>query len=74
MITNVMVNGSPRLAIAVPEICDRERVQDLRDGLLDLLETCFATEDAKEATDSLSLFIVLRFIRELNNDLEHYYK
>ena len=69
MITTAFIDGVPRLAIAVPEICNRERLWELREGLLDLMETCLATEDAKEATDSVSIFIVLRFIRELINDL-----
>ena len=55
MITTAFIDGVPRLAIAVPEICNRERLWELREGLLDLMETCLATEDAKEATDSVSM-------------------
>lgn len=70
MLEVVNVKGTPRMAIVVPEICDRERARDLRDGLLDMLEICLATEDGKEAMPSLSVFMVIRLIKELISDLE----
>ena len=70
MITTAMILGQPRLALAVPEICTYERVAELRDGLLDILETCLRDEESKEAVNSLSVFMVLRMIRELNRDLD----
>lgn len=70
MITTAMIEGHPRLALAVPEICDRERVADLRDGLLDILEIVLMNEESKEVVSSLSVFMVIRLVKELNKDLE----
>lgn len=70
MLEIVNVKGTPHMAIIVPELCDRERARDLRDGLLDMLEVCLATEDGKEAMPSLGIFMVLRLIKELVADLE----
>lgn len=62
--------GEPRLAISLPRSWDRTVIPYLRDGLIDMLQTCVASEDAKEATCSSSLFYAIEFIKELNKELE----
>lgn len=70
MLEVVYVKGEPRMAMIVPEVCDRARARDLRNALLDMLDVCLASEDGKDAVSSISLFWVMRLIRELMTDLE----
>lgn len=70
MITIASINNVPRMAIAIPQINSRDMVQRLRDALLDVITTCIATEDNKEATDSKSLLLVMYVVNELNKDVD----
>lgn len=70
MITITNIGNVPRMAIAIPQINSRDMVHQLRDALLDVVTTCIATEDNKEATDSSSLLLVLYVIHELNKDVD----
>ena len=63
-------NGTPRLAIAIPSYWDRSCIPYLRDGLMDMLQTCVSSEDAKECTASRSMYYAIDFINELNSELE----
>lgn len=70
MITIANIGNVPRMVIAIPQINSRDMVHQLRDALLDMVTTCIATEDNKEATDSNSLLLVLYVIHELNKDVD----
>lgn len=70
MITIANIGNVPRMVIAIPQINSRDMVHQLRDALLDVVTTCIATEDNKEATDSSSLLLVLYVIHELNKDVD----
>lgn len=70
MITIANIGNVPRMVIAIPQINSRDMVHQLRDALLDVVTTCIATEDNKEATDSNSLLLVLYVIHELNKDVD----
>lgn len=70
MITIANIGNVPRMVIAIPQINSRDMVHQLRDALLDVVTTCVATEDNKEATDSNSLLLVLYVIHELNKDVD----
>jgi len=70
MITPVNVNGDVRMAITTPSAWDRSIIRELRDGLLNLVTTCLANEDAKDATESRSFFFVMEFTKELIKDFD----
>lgn len=70
MIIPVNCKGKMYLALAIPGITMRSDVKELRNALLDLLDGCLADDDTKDNTPSLSMWLVLRMIVELNKDLE----
>ena len=71
MIQPINTKDGVRMAIALPPSWDRSTVRELKEGLLDMFCTCISTEDAKEATDSRSLFFVWKFTMELIKDFEN---
>jgi len=70
MITPVNVKGDVRMAITTPSAWDRSIIRELRDGLLDLVTTCLANEDVKDAAESRSFYFVMEFTKELIKDFD----
>lgn len=70
MLTPVVIDKRPLLAIAVPGINSRADVKALRDALLEVVDSCISDEGTKDVTSSRSLHILLNMICEINKDLE----
>lgn len=70
MLAPVTIKGRPYLALAISQINTREDVKDLRDALLEVIDSCLCNEETKDVTGSRSLHILLNMIVELNKDLE----
>jgi len=70
MLIPVVEKGHSCLALAIPGINMRADVKHLRNALLDVIETCLISEDAKECTESRSFAPLFLIINELNRDLE----
>lgn len=64
MIKPVLVGGRTKLAIVVDCIETSENLRDLREALIDVMETCVAEERAKDITKATSLWYILRLIDE----------
>lgn len=64
-------NGSSSyIAVAFSPICDMDAVKDLRDALMETLETCVSYPEAKEASNPYHLYLLSCMIKELTRDLE----
>ena len=70
MIIPVNCKGKMYLALAIPGITMRSDVKELRNALLDLLDTTISDEELKDVTSSRSLHAILNVIHELTKDLE----
>ena len=71
MITMVQ-NGEEYVpAFSAPEVVfDQSCLEDLRNALFDMLETCLADDDVKYCTPASSFYIVACMIRELTRDID----
>jgi len=64
MIKPVVVDGCTKLAIVVDCIETNDDVRELRNALIDVMETCVSDERSKDITKSTSLWYILRLIDE----------
>ncbi|MBR1557453.1 MAG: hypothetical protein IJ647_06810 [Prevotella sp.] len=64
MIKPVVVDGRTKLVIVVDCIETNDDVRELRNALIDVMETCVADERSKDITKSMSLWYTLRLIDE----------
>ena len=64
MIKFIEVNGYQKPAIIVDCIDDISQVRQLRKSLVNIMEVCLSSEQAKDFARSTSLFILSRLIDE----------
>lgn len=61
MIKTLNIDGKRTLAITVESLSNFSS-QELHDALMEVLETCLSSDEAKNLTSSLSLYILLQLI------------
>ena len=63
-------NGHKRktIGIVVTEIFNESAVKELRNALLDVLASCVSSEETKECTSSMSLWLLIKLIEAITPD------
>lgn len=64
MIKRINVNGITRMAILMDELLVPGDIRELRNALVDCLETCLSSERSKRFTKAESLRYIVRLIDE----------
>lgn len=59
-----------RLAIVLRYLSSTSDLKDLLNALLDVMSTCFSSEEAKDATKAFSFWIINELISELSKDCQ----
>lgn len=70
MIVPVNVKGHSCLALGIPRINTYADVKELRNALLDIIDTCISDEEMKDVTASRTFSVLLNVACELTRDLE----
>lgn len=70
MITKIEMDGKKVLAISIPSVTNMGDVRELRAALMDMVETCVASDESKDNTPCMAIYFVMQMIRELTSDIE----
>ena len=65
MIRKVTVDGKERLAIVLEKYNNMENVTEMRNGILEMFEAVFSSDQTKDLTSSEALFFILELYRQM---------